>query len=149
MAQTGDALLRPGQAQAMAQQRNIEHAKGRQAKEQRVPHRSYHVERSLGSGVPLAGHDVVVLGVSPDSPESHTKFRDEFDLPFTLLSDPERKVLGKYGAWAEKSMYGKKTMGVIRSTFLIDCEGRIAFVWPNVKAKGHVAKVLEKIDELL
>ena len=96
----------------------------------------------------LARQDVVVLGVSPDSAASHVKFRDKFDLNFTLLSDPDKKMMAKYGAFGEKTMYGKKTMGVIRSTFLIDEKGKVLHVWPNVKAKGHVDKVLEKLAEL-
>jgi thioredoxin-dependent peroxiredoxin len=96
----------------------------------------------------LTAKGVVVLGVSPDSSQSHGRFRDKHKLPFTLLADPEKLVLAKYGAFGEKTLYGKKSMGVIRSTFLIDEQGRIAHAWPNVKAQGHVAKVMEKIDEL-
>jgi peroxiredoxin Q/BCP len=92
--------------------------------------------------------DAVVLGCSPDSPEKHQKFIAKHDLGITLLSDPDKKVLEKYGAWGEKSMYGRKTMGVIRSTFLIDPKGKIAHTWKNVRAKGHAAKVREKLEEL-
>ncbi len=89
-----------------------------------------------------------VIGVSPDSPESHRKFIDKQKLKICLLSDPDHKVLEKYGAWGEKNMYGKKSMGVIRSTVLIDPEGRIAHHWPKVKVDGHVQAVREKLHEL-
>jgi peroxiredoxin Q/BCP len=89
-----------------------------------------------------------VVGVSPDPPESHRKFIAKHKLKIELLSDPERKVLEKYGAWGEKNMYGKKTMGVIRSTVLIDPEGRVAHHWPKVKAQGHAQAVNEKLTKL-
>ncbi|MBD3331957.1 thioredoxin-dependent thiol peroxidase [candidate division GN15 bacterium] len=92
--------------------------------------------------------NATVLGVSPDSVESHQKFIDKQNLKITLLSDPDKKVLEKYGAWGTKKMYGKETRGVIRSTFLIDPKGKIAHRWSNVRAKGHVAKVHEKLAEL-
>ena len=88
--------------------------------------------------------DAVVLGVSPDSPESHDKFCAKFKLPFTLLSDPDKKVMMKYGAYGEKTMYGKKTMGVIRSTVWIGPSGKVIKHWRKVaKAADHPAKVLE------
>jgi peroxiredoxin Q/BCP len=93
----------------------------------------------------LAKHDTVVLGVSPDSEASHRKFSDKYELNFTLLADPDRQVLAKYGAYGEKTLYGKQVMGVIRSTFLIDEQGKIAHVWPKVRVKGHVDQVLEKL----
>jgi peroxiredoxin Q/BCP len=92
--------------------------------------------------------NAVVLGVSPDSVDSHRKFTDKQNLGITLLSDPDKKVLRKYGAWGMKKLYGKETQGVIRSTFVIDPGGRIAYRWTNVKAKGHVQKVHEKLREL-
>ncbi len=92
--------------------------------------------------------NAVVLGVSPDSTESHRKFIDKQNLKITLLSDPNKKVLEKYGAWGTKKMYGKETKGVIRSTFLIDPKGKVAHQWSNVRAKGHVDKVHEKLAEL-
>jgi peroxiredoxin Q/BCP len=92
--------------------------------------------------------DCTVLGCSPDSPEKHRKFIDKHGLAITLLSDPEHEVMEKYGAWGEKTMYGKKTQGVIRSTVLIDPAGKVAWHWPNVRAKGHADKVLEKLQEL-
>lgn len=89
-----------------------------------------------------------VLGVSPDTIESHGKFRDKFDLNFPLLADPDHKVAEKYGAWREKNMYGKKSMGIQRSTFLIDANGKIAKVWPRVQVDGHDEQVLAALKEL-
>jgi peroxiredoxin Q/BCP len=85
---------------------------------------------------------VVVLGVSPDSPKSHTKFRDKYDLPFTLLADEDHEVAEAYGVWKEKSMYGKKYWGNERTTFVIDEEGRIAHVLPKVKPDEHADQIL-------
>ncbi len=91
---------------------------------------------------------VVVLGVSPDSSESHQKFAAKFNLPFTLLSDPDKKIMTKYGAFGEKVMYGKKTMGVIRSTVWIGTNGKVKKHWKRVtKAEDHPAKVLEAIQK--
>lgn len=92
--------------------------------------------------------NAVVIGVSPDSVESHRKFADKFKLKITLLSDPDKKALEKYGAYGVKKMYGKETKGVIRSTFLIDPKGTVAHAWRNVKAKGHAEKVREKLAEI-
>lgn len=89
----------------------------------------------------------VVLGVSPDSGASHCKFRDKFGLGFELLSDPEHAVLEKYGAWGEKTLYGKKSLGVIRSTVIIDKTGNVQHVFPKVKVNGHVDAVLSALDE--
>jgi peroxiredoxin Q/BCP len=89
--------------------------------------------------------DVVVLGVSPDSVESHTKFKAKFELPFPLLADEDHKIAEAYGAWGEKSMYGKKYMGIIRSTFVIDEKGKIAEVYEKVKVDGHVDQLLDKV----
>jgi peroxiredoxin Q/BCP len=83
-----------------------------------------------------------VLGVSKDSLSSHDRFREKFDLPFDLLSDSDNKVAIKYGAFGEKTMYGRKVMGTIRSTFLIDQNGKIEAVWSPVKVNGHVDQVL-------
>ena len=88
---------------------------------------------------------VAVIGISPDSAEKHTKFREKYKLRFPLLSDPDRKVMEKYGAFGEKMMYGKKVLGVIRSTFLIDEAGKIERAWYAVRADGHAAKVLESL----
>ena len=92
--------------------------------------------------------NAVVLGVSPDSPESHRAFINKYQLKITLLSDTDKKVLAKYGAWGTKMMYGKEVTGVIRSTFIIDPESRIAHAWYGVKADGHAEKVREKLAEL-
>ena len=88
------------------------------------------------------GAGAVVVGVSPDSVESHDRFKQKYDLPFRLLSDPDHKVAEAYGVWVEKSMYGRKYMGIERSTFLIDEDGRIARIWRKVKLPGHVEAVL-------
>jgi len=89
-----------------------------------------------------------VLGVSPDSATSHEKFRDKFQLNFPLLADTDHKVAEKYGAWREKNLYGKKSMGIQRSTFLIDAEGRVARVWKKVSVDGHDAEVIAALKEL-
>ena len=96
----------------------------------------------------LAKHDAVVLGVSPDGPESHAKFRTKFRLPFTLLCDVEHAVAEKFGAWREKNMYGKKSMGIARSTFVIDADGRVAAVFKAVKVDGHAEQVLAALAGL-
>ena len=90
----------------------------------------------------------VVLGVSPDSLRSHDKFIDKFELPFELLSDADHEVAEKYGAWVEKSMYGKKYMGVQRSTFIIDGDGKVARVFEKVSPKTHDDVVLKALAEL-
>jgi thioredoxin-dependent peroxiredoxin len=82
-----------------------------------------------------------VLGISPDQPAKLAKFRERDALTITLLSDPDKAVLSAYGAFGEKSLYGKKVLGVIRSTFVVDEEGRIELAQYNVKATGHVAKL--------
>ena len=90
--------------------------------------------------------DAVVLGISPDSAASHQKFATQYQLPFTLLCDPDKKVMAKYGAWGEKMMYGKKTVGVIRSTVWISPNGKVKKHWKRVaKAADHPAKVLEAL----
>ena len=86
---------------------------------------------------------LTVWGVSPDGAASHAKFRSKFELPFTLLSDDGHKVAEAYGAWALKKNYGREYMGIVRSSFLVDGEGRVAHAWPKVKADGHAADVLE------
>ena len=88
---------------------------------------------------------VTVLGISADSLEKHQAFREKYGLTLPLLSDPERKVMEAYGAYGEKMMYGKKVVGVIRSTFIIDGKGKIERTWYSVKADGHAAKVLEAV----
>ncbi len=94
---------------------------------------------------PLAKKGTVVLGVSPDSVKSHDKFKQKFHLPFPLLSDEDHQIAEAYGAWQEKSMYGKKYMGIARSTFVIDEKGKIEQIYDKVKVKGHVAELLEKV----
>ncbi len=90
----------------------------------------------------------VVLGVSPDDAKSHGKFAGKFKLPFPLLVDSDHRVALAYGAWAEKSMYGRKYMGIVRSTFLINKDGVLARVWPKVKVKGHVDEVRDALAAL-
>ncbi|MDG6225337.1 MAG: thioredoxin-dependent thiol peroxidase [Candidatus Thermoplasmatota archaeon] len=89
-----------------------------------------------------------VLGISPDSCSSHRKFIDKKGLKLTLLSDPEHDILDSFGVWQEKSMYGKKYMGVDRSTFLVDPEGIIRHVWRGVKVEGHAEEVLKTLRDL-
>ena len=84
-----------------------------------------------------------VIGVSPDSIKSHIKFKENHDLNFLLISDPEHRLAEKYGVWKEKSMYGKKYMGIERSTFVLDKSGNIEKEWRKVKVKGHVDEVLD------
>jgi thioredoxin-dependent peroxiredoxin len=87
----------------------------------------------------------VILGVSPDDSDSHAKFTKKFDLPFPLLADDEKKVCEAYGVWKEKSMYGKKYMGVERTTFVIDKTGIVSQIFSKVKVDGHSAAVLDAI----
>lgn len=96
----------------------------------------------------LSGLNAVVLGVSPDSVKTHQSFIDKESLNFTLLSDTDKKALKAYGVWGLKKLYGKEYEGVIRSTFLIDPQGKIAFLWKNVKVKGHIDAIKEKLQEL-
>ena len=96
----------------------------------------------------IKARDAVVIGVSKDSIESHCKFADKYKLKFPLLSDPDGKMLEKYGAWGEKNMYGKKSMGIQRSTFVIDAAGKVAKVWKRVKVDGHEEQVLAVLAEL-
>ena len=92
--------------------------------------------------------DAVILGVSPDSAKKHRNFIEKKDLKITLLSDEDKKVLRDYNAWGLKKMYGREYEGVIRSTFIINPEGEIVAEWKNVKVKGHIEKVKEKLKEL-
>ena len=91
---------------------------------------------------------IIVLGVSTDDVASHQKFADKYSLPFPLLADTDTTVSQRYGVYGEKNMYGKKFMGVTRSTFLIDKEGMVRKVWPKVKPEGHAQEVLETIESL-
>ena len=90
----------------------------------------------------------VVLGVSPDDEIAHAKFRDKYSLNFQLLADPDHKIADSYGAWREKNMYGKKSMGIQRSTYLIASDGTVAKVWKKVRVEGHAAQVLEALQGL-
>jgi len=95
----------------------------------------------------LGGLDATVWGVSPDGSGSHAAFRAKFGLPFTLLSDEDHVVAEAYGAWQEKTNYGRRYMGIVRSSFLVGPDGRVAAAWPKVKAEGHAAQVLAAIRE--
>lgn len=92
--------------------------------------------------------DTVVLGISPDDVKSHDKFTAKHELPFPLLADTEHKTAEDYGVWVLKKMYGKEYMGIERTTFLIDKDGKIAKIWPKVKVAGHVQEVLKAIKEI-
>ena len=89
-----------------------------------------------------------VIGISPDSPESHKKFIEKYKLKITLLSDPKHEILEKYNVWQLKKMYGKEYMGVLRSTFIINPEGIIKALWYGVSVKNHIKEVQEKLKEL-
>ncbi len=89
-----------------------------------------------------------ILGISPDSPKSHKKFREKHGLSVRLLSDPEHRVLAAYGAWGTKKMYGKEHQGVLRSTAIIDPHGKIARIWKKVRVKGHVEEVEKELKSL-
>jgi peroxiredoxin Q/BCP len=90
----------------------------------------------------FAAKGAAVVGVSPDKPAAQAKFKQKYGLPFTLLADEERAAAEAYGVWKEKNMYGKKVMGIERTTFLIGADGRIEKIYSKVKAKGHAAEVL-------
>jgi thioredoxin-dependent peroxiredoxin len=89
---------------------------------------------------------IEVLGVSIDDENSHRKFRDKYELPFTLLSDKDKKVVEKYGVWVEKTNYGKKYMGIARKTFLIDKHGIVTYIFDKVNTEGHASEVMEKLE---
>lgn len=89
-----------------------------------------------------------VLGVSPDTPKSHRKFKEKYDLPFTLLADTHHEVAEAYGVWQEKSMFGRTFWGVVRTTFLVDPDGRIARIFEEVKPEGHAAEVADALASL-
>ncbi|MDE2221963.1 MAG: thioredoxin-dependent thiol peroxidase [Candidatus Omnitrophica bacterium] len=93
-------------------------------------------------------HGAVVLGVSPDSVTSHGKFINKFKLPFILLADEDKRTCQAYGVWVEKSMYGRKYMGVARTTFIIDASGKIAKVFEKVKPEGHAQEIIESLRTL-
>jgi len=90
----------------------------------------------------------VVIGISKDEASSHKKFKDKYNLPFYLLSDPDHKVIEQYGAWREKKMYGKVTMGTVRITYIVDGEGIIRKVYDKVKPEGHGKEILEALKSI-
>ena len=89
----------------------------------------------------------MILGVSPDTVDAQAKFKKKFNLPFTLLADTDHKVAEQYGVWREKMNFGKKYMGVVRTTFLIGADGKVTHVFENVNAQGHAAKVAEALEQ--
>ncbi len=89
----------------------------------------------------------VVLGISPDKPTAQKSFKEKYDLPFTLLSDPDKKVAKAFDVLKEKNMYGKKVLGIERTTFLIDTQGRLAHIFAKVKAEGHAEEVLAELKK--
>ena len=89
----------------------------------------------------------VLLGISPDTPQAQKKFQDKFQLPFSLLADADKKVADAFGVLQEKNMYGKKVMGIVRTTFIIGPDGKIQHIFPKVKAEGHAAQVLAYLKE--
>ncbi|MFG0263194.1 MAG: thioredoxin-dependent thiol peroxidase [Novipirellula sp. JB048] len=91
---------------------------------------------------------VELLGVSPDNGESHQRFREKYSLPFPLLVDEDHAIAEKYGAWREKNLYGKKSMGIQRSTYLIDAEGKVAKVWKRVRVDGHDEQVIDAVKQI-
>jgi peroxiredoxin Q/BCP len=93
----------------------------------------------------FAGKDAVIVGISPDAVKSQAKFKGKFDLPFTLLCDVDKEAAQAYGVYKEKNMYGKKVMGIERTTFIIGPDGRIAKIFPKVKAQGHAEQVLKAL----
>lgn len=102
--------------------------------------------RDLNGDLKIAG--ATVWGISPQGPASHRKFREKYGLTFTLLCDEDHAVAERYGAWGLKTSNGVQKMGLIRSTTLVDPDGKVAQVWPTVKADGHAAQVLEALHEL-
>jgi len=90
----------------------------------------------------------VVLGVSPDSPKSHTKFKEKFKLPYTLIADEDHAIAEAYGVWGEKTNFGRKYMGVLRTTYIIDPDGRVAQVFEKVKPENHADEVAEALNVL-
>ena len=96
----------------------------------------------------FADHDITVIGISKDDVKSHDKFKEKYDLPFILASDPDGEVADDYGIWKEKSMFGRTFMGMNRSTFLIDGNGKVAHIWPKVSVTDHAAEVLDAAKKL-
>jgi peroxiredoxin Q/BCP len=98
-------------------------------------------------GAEFSKHGAIIVGVSRDDGKSHDAFKKKYELPFELLSDPELKLHKAYGAYGEKTIYGKTSMGVIRTTVLIDPKGKVVKTWPNVNVDGHVEKVLAELEK--
>lgn len=96
----------------------------------------------------IAEHGAEVVGISKDTVASHKRFAEKYGLNFTVLSDPEHKVIEAYGAWAPKKMFGREYLGTLRKTFIIDPEGKIAREFPNVSPKGHALEIIRALDEL-
>ena len=90
--------------------------------------------------------NAIILGISPDSPKSHLRFQEKQNLNFPLLSDPDKKIAELYGAYGEKKSFGKTTLGIIRSTFIIDASGKVEKIWRKVKVKGHASEVLLALE---
>ncbi len=95
---------------------------------------------------PIESKGAVILGISPDGVDAHSNFAKKYNLPFTLLSDPDKVVADAYGVYKERTMYGKKSMGIERSTFIIGKEGNIEHIFRRVRVDGHTEKVLEKLS---
>ena len=93
----------------------------------------------------LLNAGIAVLGISPDDAESHERFTNEYELPFPLIADPEKKIMAQYGTWGEKNLYGKKVVGVKRTTFLINEDGIVSHVLKRPKVKDHTAQILKKL----
>lgn len=96
----------------------------------------------------VAGHGAALVGVSPDSTASHARFAEKHSLPFVLASDPSHSAAESYGAWGEKSMYGKKYFGIVRSTFIIGPDGIVRALWRKVSVTGHADEVIKRLEEL-
>jgi len=92
---------------------------------------------------------IAVLGISVDSEKSHQKFIEKYDLPFALVADESREIVGKYGVWAKKKFMGREYMGTLRTSFLIDPQGNIRKIYENVKPEGHAAEVLDDMEDIL
>lgn len=104
---------------------------------------------SFRDNFPMFGKlDAVVLGVSPDSVKSHKKFVGKYNLPYNLLSDEKKEVINKYDVWKEKNKFGRKYMGVVRTTFIINKEGKISHIFPQVKVDGHEIEVFEALKNI-
>ena len=105
--------------------------------------------RSVSDALPRFDEmNATILGISPDSTKSHRKFKEKYDLPYALLADEDHKIAERYGVWGEKSMYGRKYMGILRTTFVIDAKGKIAKVFEKVKPEEHATEVAEAVAAL-